>query len=460
MIPSLASAQRLVVKIGSALVVDSDEAAPRTAWLDGVAADIALLRARGVDVIVVSSGAIALARRSLGLQQRRLRLEEQQAAAAVGQIRLAQAWSEALSAKDLTAAQLLLTLDDTEDRRRYLNARATLNTLLTIGCIPVINENDTVATAEIRFGDNDRLAARVAEMMQADQLVLLSDIDGLYTADPRRDKAATHIPVVSAMTPEIEAMGGEPPPGYSSGGMQTKLVAARIATQAGCAMAIAYGHTERPLAALESGARCTWFLAAPEGRSARKRWIAGTLAPLGTLVVDAGAARALAAGRSLLPAGVRSVDGYVPARRSGRSAQCKREADGTRSVCLRQDPMPNASPVIAPTRSRRFSAGAAATKSFTATTSSCFEPCSGGRLTSEGRLQCAPRPKRLSICNTPQWRRAVRRMCWRGRRTQSAMRPCARWRHPCGRNHPTSLPPMRRTLPPVPAVLHSAIDLR
>ena len=196
MIPSLASAQRLVVKIGSALVVDQDEAAPRTAWLDGVAADIALLRARGVDVIVVSSGAIALARRSLGLQQRRLRLEEQQAAAAVGQIRLAQAWSEALSAKGLTAAQLLLTLDDTEDRRRYLNARATLNTLLSLGCIPVINENDTVATAEIRFGDNDRLAARVAEMMQADQLVLLSDIDGLYTADPRRDAAAAHIPVV------------------------------------------------------------------------------------------------------------------------------------------------------------------------------------------------------------------------------------------------------------------------
>ena len=197
MTPSLASAQRLVVKIGSALVVDQDEAAPRTAWLDGVAADIASLRARGADVIVVSSGAIALARRSLGLHQRRLRLEEQQAAAAVGQIRLAQAWSEALSAKGLTAAQLLLTLDDTEDRRRYLNARATLNTLLGLGCIPVINENDTVATAEIRFGDNDRLAARVAEMMQADQLVLLSDIDGLYTADPRRDPAAEHIPVVA-----------------------------------------------------------------------------------------------------------------------------------------------------------------------------------------------------------------------------------------------------------------------
>src|SRR4051794_24038727 len=309
MTPSLSSAQRLVIKIGSALVVDQDEAAPRTAWLDGVAADIASLRARGTDVIVVSSGAIALARRSLGLQQRRLRLEEQQAAAAVGQIRLAQAWAETLSARGMTAAQLLLTLDDTEDRRRYLNARETLNTLLGLSCIPVINENDTVATTEIRFGDNDRLAARVAEMMQADQLVLLSDIDGLYTADPRRDPDAQHIPVVKCLTPDIEAMGGEPPPGYSSGGMRTKLVAARIATQAGCAMAIAIGKVERPLLALENGARCTWFLPAPEGRTRRKQWIAGTLSPQGSLTVDAGAARALAGGRSLLPAGVRTVDG-------------------------------------------------------------------------------------------------------------------------------------------------------
>jgi len=204
---------------------------------------------------------------------------------------------------------LLLTLDDTEDRRRYLNARATLNTLLGLGCVPVINENDTVATAEIRFGDNDRLAARVAEMMEADQLVLLSDIDGLYTADPRRDAAASHVSEVAAITAEIEAMGGEPPPGYSSGGMRTKLAAARIATQAGCTMAIAFGRVEHPLRALEQGARCTWFLAAPEGRSARKRWIAGALAPLGAFVVDAGAARALAAGRSLLPAGVRAVEG-------------------------------------------------------------------------------------------------------------------------------------------------------
>jgi glutamate 5-kinase len=307
--PSLTAAQRIVVKIGSALVVDPEDAAPRAAWLDSVAADIHALQARGTEVIVVSSGAIALARRSLGLSQKRLKLEEKQAAAAVGQIRLAQAWSQALSARGLTAAQLLLTLGDTEDRRRYLNARETLKTLLTLRCVPVINENDTVATAEIRFGDNDRLAARVAEMVQADQLILLSDIDGLYTADPRRDRDASHIPLVQTITPEIEAMGGEPPPGYSSGGMRTKLVAARIATQAGCAMAIAVGNVERPLQALERGARCTWFLPAPEGRSARKRWIAGSLSPQGVLTVDAGAARALAGGRSLLPAGVNAVEG-------------------------------------------------------------------------------------------------------------------------------------------------------
>lgn len=305
--PRLADAKLLVVKIGSALVVD--RAAPRAAWLDGVAADIAEARARGAAVVVVSSGAIALARSALGLTRRRLRLEEKQAAAAVGQIRLAQAWASALSARGMTAAQLLLTPDDTEDRRRYLNARATLTTLLSLGCVPVINENDSIATAEIRFGDNDRLAARVAEMVQADQLVLLSDIDGLYTADPKRDPAARHLPVVPQLTPEIEAMGGDPPPGYSSGGMRTKLVAARIATQAGCAMAIALGGVERPLRAVAEGARCTWFLPAPEGRTARKRWIAGSLQPLGRLLVDQGAARALADGRSLLPAGVRAVEG-------------------------------------------------------------------------------------------------------------------------------------------------------
>lgn len=305
----LAQAKRIVVKIGSALVVDDATAAPRSAWLASVAADVAALRARGAQVILVSSGAIALARRALGLTRRKLRLEEKQAAAAVGQIRLAGAWQDALAAHGMNAAQLLLTLEDSEDRRRYLNARATLSTLLDLGCVPVINENDTVATAEIRFGDNDRLAARVAEMVGADALVLLSDIDGLYTADPRRDPAAQHLPVIERITDDIMAMGGEPPPGYSSGGMRTKLIAARIATGAGTAMAIALGKTSHPLRALSEGARCTWFLPAPEGRTARKRWIAGSLAPTGALQVDDGAAKALARGSSLLPAGVRLVEG-------------------------------------------------------------------------------------------------------------------------------------------------------
>jgi glutamate 5-kinase len=305
----LAQAKRIVVKIGSALVVDDATAAPRAEWLASVAADVAALRARGAQVILVSSGAIALARRALGLTRRKLRLEEKQAAAAVGQIRLAGAWQDALAAHGMNAAQLLLTLEDSEDRRRYLNARATLSTLLDLGCVPVINENDTVATAEIRFGDNDRLAARVAEMVGADALVLLSDIDGLYTADPRRDPAAQHLPVIERITDDIMAMGGEPPPGYSSGGMRTKLIAARIATGAGTAMAIALGKTSHPLRALSDGARCTWFLPAPDGRTARKRWIAGSLAPTGALQVDDGAAKALARGSSLLPAGVRLVEG-------------------------------------------------------------------------------------------------------------------------------------------------------
>ncbi len=309
MIPSLAAAKRVVVKIGSALIVDAASALPREEWLAGVAEDIAGMVKRGVEVVVVSSGAIALARRQLGFLGAKLKLEEKQAAAAVGQIRLAQAWSEALGAVGITAAQMLLTLDDTEDRRRYLNARATLSTLLGLGCVPVINENDSVATNEIRFGDNDRLAARVAAMMQAEVLVLLSDIDGLYTADPRRNALAAHLPVVEVLTPEIMAMGGEPPVGYSSGGMKTKLVAAEIATQAGVAMAIALGHRDHPLAALESGAKCTWFLPAPEGRSARKNWIAGHLAAAGAVVVDAGAVRALWKGSSLLPAGIRAVSG-------------------------------------------------------------------------------------------------------------------------------------------------------
>ena len=306
--PSLADARLLVVKVGSGLLVEAGGSL-RTSWLDGIAGDIARCRARGTAVVVVSSGAIALARQAIAFPRRTLRLEEKQAAAAIGQIRLAGAWREALHAHGLVAAQLLLTLADTEDRRRYLNARATLATLRGLGAVPVINENDTVATAEIRFGDNDRLAARVAAMTGADQLVLLSDIDGLYTADPRRDRSAAHIALVPILTPEIEAMGGDPPPGYSSGGMRTKLAAARIATGAGCAMAIAEGHAPLPLARLEAGARCSWFLPASDGRSARKSWIAGTLVPLGVYTIDDGAADALRKGRSLLPAGIRAVDG-------------------------------------------------------------------------------------------------------------------------------------------------------
>jgi glutamate 5-kinase len=310
---AMAAARRLVIKIGSALLV-ADDGEIRRAWLDLLAADVAGCRARGQEVILVSSGAIAVGRRHLGLAGDRLRLEEKQAAAATGQIRLAHAYQEALARHRITVAQILLTLEDTEARRRHLNARATFAQLLGLGAVPVVNENDTIATAEIRFGDNDRLAARVAQMTSADMLVLLSDIDGLYTADPRRDPAARHIAVIGEIGPEIEAMAGEAAPGYSSGGMVTKLAAARIAMAAGCRMLIArgvpaIGDAMAPLAAMEAGARATLFLPQGEPRSARKAWIAGTVEPSGVIIVDDGAAAALRRGRSLLPAGVVGVEG-------------------------------------------------------------------------------------------------------------------------------------------------------
>jgi len=306
---SLETAKRIVVKIGSALLVDEETGHVRRDWLNALADDIAELRARGKEVLVVSSGAIAVGRRHLGLTGSVLKLEEKQAAAATGQIRLAHAYEEALARHGITVAQVLLSPEDTERRRRHLNARATMAALLSLGAVPVINENDTVATAEIRFGDNDRLGARVAQMISADTLVLLSDVDGLYDRDPRNDPDARHIPLVERITPEIEAMAGEAGTGYASGGMVTKLSAARIATAAGCRMVISAGKLAHPLAAIEAGARCTWFQASDTPRGARKNWIASAISTAGEVHLDAGAERALGQGRSLLPAGVVKVTG-------------------------------------------------------------------------------------------------------------------------------------------------------
>jgi glutamate 5-kinase len=305
----LARAKRIVVKIGSALLVEKASGRVNRAWLETLAADVAVLRARGQEVVIVSSGAIALGRRQLGLAPGRLKLEESQAAAAVGQIRLAHAWKEVLEPHDCAVAQMLLTFGDTEERRRYLNARSTLNTLLKLGAVPVVNENDTVATAEIRYGDNDRLAARVAQMASADCLVLLSDVDGLYTADPTRDPRARFIAEVSAITPEIEAMAGGSASDVGSGGMATKVLAGKIALAAGCNMCVAAGREQHPLQRIESGTRCTWFVSRTSPRTVRKQWIAGLLKPAGVLHVDAGAAKALRGGKSLLPAGVTRVEG-------------------------------------------------------------------------------------------------------------------------------------------------------
>jgi glutamate 5-kinase len=303
------NARRIVVKIGSALLTDSATGTLKRAWLDAIGDDVAELKRDDRDVILVSSGAIALGRHALRLEPGTLRLEEAQAAASVGQINLAHAYQTIFKQRGLTAAQILVTPGDTEERRRYLNARNTMETLLKLGAIPVVNENDTVATSEIRYGDNDRLAARVATMMTADCLVLLSDIDGFYTAPPSQNPNAERLDVVAAITPEIEAMAGDAGTELSRGGMVTKLAAAKIAVSAGTHMVISSGKGLHPLKALSDGAPCTWFLASANPVTARKRWIAGTLEPKGAIVIDDGARAALNAGRSLLPAGLKSVSG-------------------------------------------------------------------------------------------------------------------------------------------------------
>lgn len=305
---SLSSYRRITVKIGSALLVDRSSGL-KADWLTALVDDVARLTATGTEFLVVSSGAIALGRTLLGLGRRALKLEESQAAAAVGQIELASAWSREFRRHGLTSGQVLVTLGDTEERRRYLNARATMSTLLKMKAIPIINENDTVATSEIRYGDNDRLAARVATMMGGDMLILLSDVDGLYTAAPERDPNAQFFPIVDVITPEIMALAGGAASELSRGGMRTKLDAGRIANAAGAAMIIASGKDLNPLTAIENGARCTYFRPSPKPVSAYKTWIAGHLEATGHLHIDEGALRALVLGKSLLAAGVTEVNG-------------------------------------------------------------------------------------------------------------------------------------------------------
>lgn len=304
----LANHKRIVIKLGSALLVEPGKGLRQT-WLESLLSDMAALVKDGKELLVVSSGAIALGRTVLKLPERVLRLEESQAAASAGQIELASIFSSALAAHEIPTGQILLTLGDTEERRRYLNARATIETLLDFGAIPIINENDTVATSEIRYGDNDRLAARVATMMGADLLVLLSDVDGLYTAPPASDPNAQLIERVEAITPEIEAMAGTAGSSISSGGMQTKIKAAKIAMQGGTSMIITSGTGENPLSRLDTGATHTYFQRQDTPTNARKKWIAGQLQSSGKLIVDEGAANALADGKSLLPAGVKAIDG-------------------------------------------------------------------------------------------------------------------------------------------------------
>jgi glutamate 5-kinase len=305
---TLSTAKRVVVKIGSALLVDRDTGSLREDWLASLAQDVAWLKQGGSDVVLVSSGSIALGRGVLRLGSGTLALEQSQAAAAVGQIRLARAYEEVLAPHGITTAQVLVTLEDSADRRRYLNSRATLETLLGLGAVPIVNENDTVATDEIRFGDNDRLAAQIAVTVGADRLVLLSDIDGFYTANPADDPTATRYAVIDKITPQIEAMAGDAGSGLSKGGMKTKLMAAKTAVSAGCAMAITEGSVQHPLKALEQGANATWFTAQTDPQAARKSWIAA-MKPIGAVRVDAGAVAALMRGKSLLPAGITHVDG-------------------------------------------------------------------------------------------------------------------------------------------------------
>lgn len=305
---SVAQAKRLVVKIGSALLVDRSTGALRRDWLHALALDVAMLKSGGADVILVSSGSIALGRGVLGLPATDLALEQSQAAAAVGQIRLARAYEEALAPHGITTAQVLVTLEDSVNRRRYLNSRATLDQLINLGVVPIVNENDTIATDEIRYGDNDRLAAQVAVTVGADQLILLSDVDGFYSANPSQDESAVRYELIKQITPEIEAQAGDAGSGLSKGGMKTKLMAAKTAMAAGCAMAICDGFTDRPLSALIKGANATWFAPQDDPQAARKRWI-GAMKSKGSVTIDAGAAKALRNGKSLLPAGVTAVSG-------------------------------------------------------------------------------------------------------------------------------------------------------
>ena len=305
---ALSDGNRIVVKIGSALLVDRATGQLRSGWLQSLAQDVAWLKGQGKDVVLVSSGSIALGRSVLGLPATTLALEQSQAAAAVGQIRLARAYEEALEPYGITAAQVLVTLEDSADRRRYLNSRATMEQLLSMGAVPIVNENDTVATDEIRFGDNDRLAAQIAVTVAADRLILLSDVDGFYSANPNDDPDAVRYDVISSITPEIEAQAGDAGSGLSKGGMKTKLMAAKTATTAGCAMAISEGSPLRPLLALENGANATWFTAQSDPQTARKQWITA-IKPRGSVTLDAGAVAAMSKGKSLLPAGVTAVAG-------------------------------------------------------------------------------------------------------------------------------------------------------